>query len=148
VSAALYLLDVDGRVAFYSMWGPAPALRAAIDELLVTEGRTGTVGIGIDAFPHLAAAIVAGQGGPRRGGLRSFADLELGFPGALCLMAVGRIGRPVLAPLFVRTRPLSTSLRRGIACGGASLASAFAVWRWARRGGARPRRPRRGCSDG
>jgi hypothetical protein len=33
-------------------------------------------------------------------------DLELGFPGALVLMALGRLGRPVLAPLVLRVDPL------------------------------------------
>jgi thiol-disulfide isomerase/thioredoxin len=147
MSAALYLLDVDGRVAFYSMWGPAPRLRAAIEELLAAGGRTGPTGMGIDALPHLGAAIVAGQGGPRRGGLRSFVDLELGFPGGLCLMAVGRVGRRVLAPLFVRTTPLPRSLRLGIAGGAGAVGAALAVSRLGRRAGGGPRRARR-CGRG
>ena len=38
-------------------------------------------------------------------------DLELGFPGALLLMTVGRLARPILAPLLVRTTPLPRSAR-------------------------------------
>ena len=38
-------------------------------------------------------------------------DLELGFPGALFLMSIGRLARPVLAPLLVRTTPLPRRTR-------------------------------------
>jgi hypothetical protein len=102
MSASIYLLDAKGRVWFYSMWGLAPPLTRALDELLADGGVVRPGSGGIDARPHLGAAIVAGQGGPARGGLRSFVDLELGFPGALLLMALGRLLRPILAPLLLR----------------------------------------------
>lgn len=105
MSASIYLLDAHGRVAFYAMWGQAPALTGAIEQLLARGGVGAPVGGGIDGSPHLGAAIVAGQGGPARGGLMSFVDLELGFPGAPFLMLLGRLARPVLAPLVQRTTP-------------------------------------------
>jgi hypothetical protein len=106
MAASIYLIDASGRVAFYAMWGQAPRLTKAIDELLA-HGGVGPIARGIDARPHLGAAIVAGQGGPARGGLLSFIDLELGFPGALMLMTLGRIARPLLGPLVQRITPLS-----------------------------------------
>src|SRR5207342_2929168 len=109
--ASIYLLDSGGRVAFYALWGASPALTKAIDDLLERGGLGGPVGRGIDRVPHLGAAIVAGQGGPARGGVQSMVDLELGFPGALFLMSIGRLARPVLAPLLVRTTPLPRRTR-------------------------------------
>ena len=88
-------------------------------------GIDGPAGKGIDRVPHLGAAIVAGQGGPARGGVQSLVDLELGFPGALLLMTVGRLARPLLAPLLVRTTPLPRRTRvvilATLGCGGLAL---------------------------
>jgi hypothetical protein len=105
LSASVYLVDADGRVAFYGVWGQSPALREAIEQLLTREGAGAPVGRGVDRVPHLAAAIVCGRGGPARGGRRALLDLELGFPGASYLMAIGWLARPVLAPLVLSTRP-------------------------------------------
>jgi peroxiredoxin len=79
LAAAVFLIDAEGRVAFYGIWGQAPALRAAIDDLLARGGAGAPAGRGIDRVPHLGAAIVAGQGGPARGGWVALLDLELGF---------------------------------------------------------------------
>lgn len=95
LAASAYLLDGDGRVAHYTMWGPTPALAAVIEDLLQGDRAAAAGRDNIDAVPHLAAAIVLGQGGPARGGRRSFLDLELGFPGAMLLMGVGRVIRPL-----------------------------------------------------
>jgi hypothetical protein len=100
LAAAAYLLDTRGRVAFCGTWGQSPALRQAIDKLLERGGAGVPAGRGVDRRPHLGAAIVAGQGGPLRGGRRALVDLELGFPGALLLMSMGRVGRPLLALSF------------------------------------------------
>jgi hypothetical protein len=59
----------------------------------------------------LAAAIVAGQRGPLRGGWQSLVDLELGFPGGNLLMFLARVARPLLAPFAIRTTPLPTRTR-------------------------------------
>jgi hypothetical protein len=106
LSASVYLIDADGRVAFYGVWGQAPPLRSAIEDLLARGGTGTPAGKGIDRVPHLAAAIVAGQGGPARGGRMSFVDLELGFPSASLLMSLGWLARPVLAPLVLSTKPV------------------------------------------
>lgn len=126
LAAAVYLIDSRGTVAFCGTWGQAPALRAAIDDLLAAGGTGAPAGKGIDRRPHLAAAIVAGQRGPMRGGRQALMDLELGFPGAMLLMAIGRGARPVLSPFALRTTPLPTIARIALV-GGLVGASAAAV---------------------
>ena len=111
VAAGIYLIDSLGTVAFCGTWGQGPELRRAIDDLLACGGEGAPVGKGTDRRPHLAAAIVAGQSGPLRGGRRALIDLELGFPGANMLMGAGRIARPLLAPLALRTTPLPAATR-------------------------------------
>ena len=62
LSASVYLLDGDGRVAFYGPWGQGPALWLAIEGLLGRNGTGTPAGRAVDRVPHLSAAIVAGQG--------------------------------------------------------------------------------------
>lgn len=117
LAAAVYLIDSRGDVAFCGTWGQAPALRHAIDDLLAHGGSGAPAGRGTDRRPHLAAAIVAGQRGPMRGGRQALFDLELGFPGAIVLMTVGRLARPALAPLALRTTPLPRAARATLVAG-------------------------------
>lgn len=117
LAAAVYLIDSRGTLAFCGTWGQSPALRYAIDELLARGGTGTPAGVGIDRRPHPAAAIVAGQGGPIRGGHQALIDLELGFPGAMILMTLGRIGRRVLAPVALRTTPLPNQARAALLLG-------------------------------
>ncbi len=117
LAAGVYLIDKHGTVSFCGTWGLAPALRHAIDELLARDGAGAPAGKGTDRRPHLAAAIVAGQSGPIRGGRQALIDLELGFPGAMVLMAIGRAARPVLAPLALRTTPLPRRTRAALLAG-------------------------------
>lgn len=129
LAAAAYLIDSGGTVAFCGTWGQSPALRQAIDDLLAGGGTGATAGKGTDRRPHLAAAIVAGQRGPLRGGRRALIDLELGFPGANILMLIGRVGRPVFAPLAVRTTPLPIGARVMLAMGFGAVGAAIALER-------------------
>jgi hypothetical protein len=123
--APAYLIDAEGTVAFYGMWGQAPALRIAMDDLLAHGGVGAPAGQGIDRMPHLAGAIVYGRGGPARGGRRALIDLELGFPGAFLLMSVAGFLRPLLAPFVLRTGPLPAHMRflllAGVVAGAAGL---------------------------
>jgi hypothetical protein len=128
LAAAVHLIDAEGTVAFCGTWGQAPALRAAIDDLLGRGSVSAPAGKGADRRPHLAAAIVAGQRGPIRGGRRSLVDLELGFPGAMLLMGIGKVARPVLAPLALRTTPIPRSARVAVLIG-LVAAGAAAGWR-------------------
>jgi thiol-disulfide isomerase/thioredoxin len=131
LAAAVFLLDSEGKMAFYGIWGQAPALRAAIDELLARGGTGVPAGRGIDRVPHLGPAIVAGQGGPARGGWVALRDLELGFPGAFVLMTVGSLARPLLGPFVLRTTPIPVAGRAALLAGlaGGLLAGARVVRR-------------------
>ena len=117
LAAAVYLIDSRGVVAFCGTWSQAPALRQAIDELLSRGGTGAPAGKGTDRRPHLAGAIVAGQGGPLRGGRQALIELELGFPGGNILMGVGRVARPLLAPLVLRTTPVPARTRACLVIG-------------------------------
>lgn len=124
LAAAAYLIDATGRVAFCGAWGQSSALTGAIDDLLAGDRRAIPACAGIDPWPHLGGAIVAGQRGPLRGGMQSLLDLELGFPGVLELMTLGRLGRPLLAPLVLRVDPLPTRTRLGLIAGAVGWAAA------------------------
>ena len=115
-----YLIDADGRVAFYNMWTHAPTLHRAIEELLGQGGR-GVVAGGFDRTPHTAAAMTDGWRGLKRGLPQSFTDLELSAPGSASGAWLGHQLRPILAPLTLRARPLPASAKIGLALGAATL---------------------------
>jgi hypothetical protein len=131
LAAAVYVIDSRGTISFCGTWGQSPALRKAIDDLLTRDRQRSGTSKAIDRRPHLAAAIVAGQRGPIRGGRQSLIDLELGFPGAMALMTIGRVARPVLAPLVLRTTPLPGPARAALLAGLAG--TVFAVVRGLRK---------------
>jgi AhpC/TSA family len=131
LAAAVYLIDRLGVIRFCGTWGQSPALREAFDALIAGDHSCAQARKGTDRRPHLAAAIVAGQRGPIRGGRRALIDLELGFPGAMILMTIGRLARPALAPLAVRTTPVPTFARAALLVG--LLASVVGVGRSVRR---------------
>lgn len=120
-----YLIDADGRVAFYNMWTHAPTLRQALDDLLA-QGVRGVVAVagGLDRAPHIAASFVDGWRGIRRGGPEGLLDFEIAVPGGTSLTFLGDRAKPILAPLVLRTTPLPAAAR--LALGGA-LAAAVAV---------------------
>ena len=117
LAAAVYLIDGRGTIAFCGTWGQSPALRDAIEDLLADDRAQSPSSRAVDRRPHLGAAIVAGQRGPIRGGRQSLIDLELGFPGAMALMTIGRVARPALAPLALRTTPLPDPVRAALIAG-------------------------------
>lgn len=126
-----YLIDRDGRVAYYNMWTHAPTLHRALTALMRQGGR-GVVMDGIDHVPHMLAAMTDGWKGIRRGLPQSLVELELASPGMGIGLWLGHRLRPVLAPLTLRARPLPTSARVGLAAA-AVLAVTLAIRR-ARRG--------------
>ncbi len=99
-----FLIDADGRVAFYNMWTHAPTLKQALDELLARGGR-GVVAGGIDRKLHLLASFVDGYRGPRRGGRRAVLEYDLGGFGAGSLSFLGSKAKPLLAPFALRAAP-------------------------------------------
>lgn len=125
-----YLIDVDGRVAFYDMWTHAPTLHRAIRALIDRGGR-GVVLDGIDRTPHMLPALTAGWRALERGLPQSYVDLETASPGAGTVTWLGARLRPVLAPLTLRATPLPRSARIALAAGAAALAglAAFGILR-------------------
>ncbi len=122
-----FLIDSEGRVAFYCMWTHAPTLKRAIDELLEQGGSGAPVAGGIDQKPHLLASFVDGYRGISRGGKRGVREYITGGLGAGILTILGNKARPVLAPIALRATPLPLAAR--LAMGGAATAGlGAAVW--------------------
>ncbi len=120
-----YLIDVDGRVAFYDTWTHAPTLHRAIETLLRQGGR-GVVGKGTDRVPHVLPAMTDGWRGIRRGLPQSFTDLEAAAPGMGTGLWLGHKARPLLAPLTLRARPLPLAVRLALAFAAGWLAGRVA----------------------
>ncbi len=123
-----YLIDADGKVAFYDMWTYAPRLHEAITELDARGGR-GVVKEGLARMPHLGPSMTDGWRGLRRGLPQSVTDLMLSAPGSAAMIWAGYQMRPLLAPLTLRARPLPTVAKVGLLVG-AGLALGLAA-RWA-----------------
>jgi hypothetical protein len=115
-----YLIDVDGKIAFYDMWTHAPTLHQAIEALLRQGGR-GVVRGGIDRTPHMLATMTNGWKGIRRGLPQSYLELELSIPGLGAGIWLGYRLRPLLAPLALRSTPLPTPAKVALATGALAL---------------------------
>jgi hypothetical protein len=120
-----YLVDADGRIAYYNMWTHAPTLYRAIEALMARGGR-GVVRSGIDHRPHVLPAMTAGWKGIRRGLPQSAVDLATASPGAVAGLWLGYRMRPLLAPLTLRARPLPWPVRVALAAGATVLAGELA----------------------
>ncbi len=120
-----YLIDADGRVAYYNMWTHAPNLNAAIEALLGQGGR-GMVEGGIDHVMHLLPAMTDGWRGLRRGLPQSLIDIETALPGTGTGPWLGYQLRPLLAPVTLRSEPLSPAARGALTLGAAAVA-VFAI---------------------
>jgi hypothetical protein len=122
----IYLIDADGRVAYYNMWAHSPTMHRAIEALL-KQGGTGAVNGGIDHVPHLLPVITDGWKGIRLGLPESYIDLVTATPMTGVAMPLGYLARPMLAPVTLRAKPLPPSAQ--IALGVAAAAVGFAIWR-------------------
>jgi hypothetical protein len=76
-----YLIDPDGRVAYYCMWTQHDSLDRATEALQAQDWR-GVVNGGVDQIPHMTPAVLDGWPALQRGLPQSFIDLELASPGA------------------------------------------------------------------
>ena len=115
-----YLIDADGRVAYYNMWTHAPTLHRAIQALMQNGGR-GTVLGGIDHTPHMLATLTNGWKGLRRGTPQSYLDIETAAPGMGSGIWLGYHMRPLLAPIALRAQPLPVSAKIAIGIGAAAV---------------------------
>jgi hypothetical protein len=125
-----YLIDVDGRVAYYNMWTYSPVLHQAIEALLAQGGRGVVLGEGIDQTPHLMPSMTDGWKGLRRGLMQSYWDMETAAPGSASMMWLGHQMRPLLAQLTLRAKPLSPPTKLAMASLGAAM---LATWLLRRR---------------
>jgi len=108
-----YIIDADGRVAFYLHWNNAPSLHAALTELR-ERGWRGIVHGGVEKTPHVGAAFTDGWRGLQRGLPQSAIDMELATPGSAAGAWLGHQLRPVLAPITLRSRPLPPAAKVAI----------------------------------
>jgi hypothetical protein len=115
-----YLIDSDGRVAFYNMWTYAPRLHQAIEALMAQGGRGVVLG-GIDRGVYPLPALVDGWIGIRHGLPQSELDLELAAPGLGLSLWLGDKLRPLVAPLILRAKPLPTVVKLALYITGVAL---------------------------
>lgn len=80
LSDPTYVIDRDGRVAFYDIWTHGGTLRLVLRELLDQAGR-GVVKDGVSKKPQLIPVLRHGWRGLRRGLPTSLIDLEKAGPG-------------------------------------------------------------------
>lgn len=126
---AVFLIDVDGRVAFRGDRAHGPTLRRALAELLERGGH-GPVAGGVDHGIHPLGSIIYGWTALRRGGRAAVRDVVLGTPPAAAVLWLGDKLEPILGPLVRRDRAL---LPRGarVAAGVAGLAGVALLGWWA-----------------
>lgn len=115
-----YLIDADGRVAYYYMWTHAPNLNEAIAALRKQRDR-GVVNGGIDHVVHMLPSITDGWRGIRRGFPRSYLDLELAVPGLGASLWLGHRFRPLLAPITLRANHFGPIGRGLVGLGAATI---------------------------
>lgn len=115
-----FIIDRDGRVAFYVMWTHAPTLYKAIEQLMRQDGH-GVVNGGVDRTPHILPAMTDGWNGLRRGLPQSLIDMETATPTTGVSAWLGHQLRPLLAPLTLRAEPLPPAAKAGLALGAVAL---------------------------
>lgn len=128
LSDPIYLIDTEGRVAFYNMFANAPAVHQALTDLFAQGGR-GVVRGGVDRFPHLGAALTNGWPALRRGLPQSVLDLMVATPGSPLPVWLGWQVRQLLAPLTLRSHPLPLPVKGALLALPALLAGVLLLLR-------------------
>jgi hypothetical protein len=116
-----YIIDADGRVAFYNMWTHVPTLHRALQALTAQRNRGVVLG-GIYRPIRPLASIADGWRGVQRGWPQSAIELELAVPTMASAPFIGYQLRPLLAPIALRATPLPASARLSLAAGVVALA--------------------------
>ncbi len=127
-----FLLDRDGRVAFYNAITHAPTLDTAIAQLFEL-GGLGVAGTGYDRRVHAMPIIAGGWPGIRRGFPRSAVELELAMPGSALLPFLGYQLRALLAPIAQRDRPLPPVAQAALGLAAGAVAGYLLTRRFATR---------------
>lgn len=123
-----FLIDRDGRVAFYNAITHAPTLHRAICDLMEW-GGLGVAGRGFDRRVHAMPIVAAGWPAIRRGLPQSAIELELALPGGAALPFIGAALRPALRPIALRGTPIPRGVRWGAAAALSLAAVAVVLWR-------------------
>jgi hypothetical protein len=117
-----YIIDIEGRVAYYNMWTHAPTLDQGLQELFAQGGRGVVMGEGVDRTPHILPALTEGWNGLRKGLPQSLTDMELAVPGTGVGSWLAHQFRPILAPFTLRAKPVPAPVRALLWLGVAGLA--------------------------
>ncbi|MCU0492409.1 MAG: hypothetical protein MUD01_12510 [Chloroflexaceae bacterium] len=121
MSDPIYLIDVEGNVAFYNLWGHPPTMHRAIEALLKQNGRGVVLG-GVDQILHGMVALANGWPALELGLPQSSADIAQMAPGLPELVRLGYQAKPLLAPVALRAEPLPLPLRLVLGAAGLGLA--------------------------
>lgn len=128
LASPAYLIGTDGRVSFFQPTAGAPRLDRALRELTARGGQ-GVVAGGVDPVPHLLAPLAAGWRALRRGHPQSTEDLRRALPGSVVVLHLGDRLRPLLAPLALRSRPMSPLARSAVLVNVVSVVLVVSRWR-------------------
>lgn len=116
----LFLIDRDGRVTFRGEFAHAPSLYEAMKAAEAQAWR-GKVPHSLDRMVHMLGASTYGWRGPARGGNVAVHDLIQGAPPLAANLWLGKMMRPVLAPIAGRAKPLPAGAKLAIAAGALGL---------------------------
>lgn len=122
-----YLIDADGRVAFYDLWTHVPTVHRAITQLMRQAGRGVVLG-GISRAIRPLATIANGWEGLEKGWPQSAIELERAVPGFASSPWIGAQLRPALAPIALRDTPLPLGVRMGLLAGVIAAAAGAGAW--------------------
>lgn len=122
LAAPVYLIDSEGRVAWYSLWSNARVVDHAIETLL-DRGGVGVVEPGVSRSADVKAVITQGWPGIRRGLPQSLVDLETATPGVGMLLWAGYQARKLMGS----AGRLSLASRTAFGIGAAAIAIGVAL---------------------
>jgi hypothetical protein len=127
---SVFLIDVEGRVAFRGDFSHGPTLRRALDDLFEQGGR-GPVPDATDRMMHMLGPTAYGWEAIRRAGPRAVRDLVVGVPPMAANLWMGSKLQPALDPVASRSQPVPVPIKAGL--GAAAAALAYGIWKLFRR---------------
>lgn len=110
---SVFLIDVDGRVAFVGEISHAPTLRKALKQLFEQGGR-GPVAEGEDKSTHMLGPTAYGWEALKRGGHLSMRDVAVRMPPLAMNLWLGNKSKFLLSSVASRSRPLPRAAKLAI----------------------------------
>lgn len=117
---SVFLLDIDGRVAFVGEISHGPTLRKALEQLAQQGGR-GPVPKAEDKTPHMLGPTAFGWEALRRGGRVSMRDVAVRMPPLAMNLWLGGKTKLLLNPIASRSRPLHPRAKLALGLGAGAL---------------------------